>query len=174
MGCPDYVTSAARTLAVRAGENGAAGTVQAPAGGAARLREHDSGAGRASQRWKHTSSLPLASLRSAPQCGRLHAWNILQEWNLSHLADDAGLLISEMLTNAVNATRDPICLRLLADHLQLIIEVWDCAPANPKPRIADSEDEGGRGCAVMQATANRWGYQRVSDRQKVVWAELLV
>jgi len=166
-------TCATQTAAVRLPMTGAASTVRGPAGPLAGLPEPDSGAGRASQRWEHTSSLPLAALRSAPQCGRLHAWNILQEWNLSHLADDAGLLISEMLTNAVNATRDPIYLRLLADHMQLIIEVWDRAPTDPKPRMAESEDESGRGFAVIEATANRWGYQRVSDTQKVVWAELL-
>jgi anti-sigma regulatory factor (Ser/Thr protein kinase) len=176
MSCPDGMPSATRTLVTcvpRAGENGAAGTVRAPAGGAVRLREHDSGAGRAFQRWPHTTALALAPLATAPACGRLHARHILHEWLLGHLADDAGLLISEMLTNAISAFRDPVCLRLLADREQLIIEVWDSAPDNPQPRIADYADESGRGMAVIEAIAHRWGVQRISDSKKLVWAELL-
>jgi anti-sigma regulatory factor (Ser/Thr protein kinase) len=98
---------------------------------------------------------------------------VLREWQLGHLADDAGLLASEMLTNAVAASRDPVCLRLLADREQLIVEVWDSAPDDPQPRVADYADEGGRGFAVIQAIAHRWGFQRVSDSRKLVWAELL-
>jgi anti-sigma regulatory factor (Ser/Thr protein kinase) len=176
MSCPDYVASAARTSSVRVprtGENGAGSTVQAPAGGAARLPEHDSGAARAYQRWPYSTALVLASQPTAPPCGRLHAWHILHEWKLDRLADDAALLISEMLTNAVKASCDPVCLRLLADREQLIIEVWDSAPGNPQPRIADYTDEGGRGFAVIEAVAHRWGFQRVSDSRKLVWAELL-
>jgi anti-sigma regulatory factor (Ser/Thr protein kinase) len=170
------MTSATRTPVVRvprAGENGAASTVRAPAGGAARVSEHDSGAGRAFHRWQYTTALVLAPLPSAPACGRLHARHILHEWRLGHLVDEAGLLISEMLTNAANASRDPVCLRMLADREQLIIEVWDSAPGDPRPRIADYADESGRGFAVIEAIAHRWGFQRVSDSRKLVWAELL-
>jgi anti-sigma regulatory factor (Ser/Thr protein kinase) len=78
-----------------------------------------------------------------------------------------------MLTNAISASRDPVCLRLLADREQLIIEVWDSAPDNPQPRIADYADESGRGMAVIEAIAHRWGVQRISDSKKLVWAELL-
>jgi anti-sigma regulatory factor (Ser/Thr protein kinase) len=136
--------------------------------------EHESGTGLASHNWPRASTLPLAALETAPGCGRGHARNLLREWGLSHFADDAALLVSELLTNAVAAGQagDPVCLRLLADHDQLIIEAWDRAPGLPRPRQASDGDEGGRGLAVIEAVATRWGHQRASSGWKVIWAEL--
>jgi anti-sigma regulatory factor (Ser/Thr protein kinase) len=138
-----------------------------------RAAEPDSGAGTAIHRWAHVSSLPLAALETAPGCGRGHARNVLREWNLSHLADDAVLLISELLTNAVRQPGNSVCLRLLADREQLIIEAWDQSPDAPQPRRASDGDQSGRGLAVVQGLAHRWGSQRINPGWKVVWAELL-
>jgi anti-sigma regulatory factor (Ser/Thr protein kinase) len=126
--------------------------------------------------WPHVSILELAALPTAVPRGRLHAKQVLWEWQLSHLANDAELLVSEALSNAVRASwqsGDTIALRLLANRERLLIEVWDHNPADPEPRQADDESESGRGLTVIQAIANRWGYQHVSATLKVVWAELL-
>jgi len=66
-----------------------------------------------------TSFLELAPLPTAVPCARLHALHILHEWGLRHLADDATLIVSELMTNAADASvllpdRPPIALRLLA------------------------------------------------------------
>lgn len=127
-------------------------------------------------RWPLQSRLELGALPGAGPCARLHARQVLWEWHLSHLTYDAELLVSELLANAVKASRqtgDAICLRLLADHERLLIEVWDHNPADPQPRQADYDSESGRGFMVIQAIAHRWGYQHVSATLKVVWAELL-
>jgi len=159
--------------------SGGAGTVRAPgatapAPGAA---ERGSGVGPAIKEWPLVSSLDLAPLEGAPACGRGHTRNVLRDWGLAELADDAELLVSELLTNALKAsvrTGEPILLRLLGDSGQLLIEVYDHSPMDPATRPVSGESESGRGFMVVQALANSWGFHRFHRRLKVVWAELLV
>jgi anti-sigma regulatory factor (Ser/Thr protein kinase) len=136
--------------------------------------EQGSGAGTAFHR---ESCLKLAPLPTAASCARLHAVHILHEWGLRHLADDAALVVSELITNAADASvvvpaHPAIALRLLATGTSLMIEVWDQSPLDLKPRDADADDECGRGLTVVAALSTRWGWERTGYRRKVVWAEL--
>jgi anti-sigma regulatory factor (Ser/Thr protein kinase) len=99
---------------------------------------------------------------------------MLSEWRLGYLAADAALLVTELMTNAVQASKrsgTPVCLRLLADRDQVVIEVWDRNPGKPERRLASYEDEHGRGLSVIQALSYQWGCY-FSGGWKVVWAEL--
>ena len=123
------------------------------------------------------SFLALAPLPGAIPCARLHAVAVLHEWGLRALAEDAALIVSELITNAADASvllpdRPPVTLRLLASEKSLIIEAWDHSPLDLEPRQADSGDECGRGLAVVAALSTRWGCERTGHRRKVVWAEL--
>jgi anti-sigma regulatory factor (Ser/Thr protein kinase) len=127
--------------------------------------------------WPQCSFLELAALPTVVPCGRLHTRQVLWEWKLDHLADDAETLVSELLTNAVRASWSPagpglVALRLLANHERLVIEVWDQNPDHPQPRQADHQSESGRGFVVIEALSHRWGFRRVSPSFKVVWCEL--
>jgi anti-sigma regulatory factor (Ser/Thr protein kinase) len=138
-----------------------------------RLR-HSSGAGTAVNR---TSYLELAPLPTAIPCARLHAVHVLHEWGLRALTDDAALIVSELMTNAADAStvlpeRPPIALRLLASEKSLIIEAWDHSPHDLEPRAADADAECGRGLTVVAALSDRWGSKRTGHGRKVVWAEL--
>jgi anti-sigma regulatory factor (Ser/Thr protein kinase) len=161
--------------------NGGTGAVSASRGGAsdAISTEHSSGAGPVSNTWPLVSSLELAALPTAVACARLHARLVLGEWKLDHLVGDAMTLVSELLTNAVRATRSAgtgglVFLRLLADGWQLLIEVWDQSPDDPKPQAVGHDAEHGRGFMVIETISNRWGYYRVNANLKVVWCELVV
>jgi anti-sigma regulatory factor (Ser/Thr protein kinase) len=104
---------------------------------------------------------------------------VLWEWKLNTFADDAEVLASELLTNAVKASWSPdgvglLSLRLLASQSQLIIEVWDQNPDDPRPQRAELDDEHGRGFMVIDALSSRWGYRRFSANLKFVWCELVV
>ena len=49
-------------------------------------------------------------------CARLHAVHVLRDWNLSDLADDTAVVVSELVANAVTASaippdRPPVSLR---------------------------------------------------------------
>jgi anti-sigma regulatory factor (Ser/Thr protein kinase) len=102
---------------------------------------------------------------------------VLNEWGLGHLTDDAAMIVSELMTNAADASvvlpeRPPIALRLLATETSLVIEVWDRSPLDVEQREADPRDECGRGLTVVAALSERWGWKRTGYRRKVVWAEL--
>lgn len=45
-------------------------------------------------------------------------------------------------------------------------------PRDLEPRVADEEDECGRGLTVVAALSDRWGHERTGHNRKVVWAEL--
>src|SRR5579872_4312394 len=123
------------------------------------------------------SALELAPLPGAIPCARLHAVHVLHEWGLRELADDAALIVSELMTNAADASvalpeRPPITLRLTVTGKSLVIEVWDQSPLDLEPREAAAGAECGRGLTVVAALSNRWGCERTGYRRKVVWAEL--
>ena len=131
------------------------------------------------QSWPHTSTLELAALPTAVACGRLHTRHLLREWQLDSLAEDAAILVSELLTNAVIASRSLqrpsfVTLRLLASREHVVIEVWDQNPHDPRSSRADDDAEHGRGFMVIDALSSRWGYRRVSASLKVVWCELVI
>jgi anti-sigma regulatory factor (Ser/Thr protein kinase) len=135
----------------------------------------NSGAGTAYQ-----SSLEFLPLPTAIPCARLHTRNLLAEWHLSDIAVDGELIVSELMTNALQASRPDlatIALRLRADSRFLLIEVWDRSPDDPDPAMSvmDSEDsEHGRGLTIVKAFSHRWGFYRTSAYMKVVWAELVI
>lgn len=55
--------------------------------------------------WPLADRLDLGALPSAIPCARLHTRAILAEWGLTHLNHTAELVISELATNALQATR---------------------------------------------------------------------
>jgi anti-sigma regulatory factor (Ser/Thr protein kinase) len=124
-----------------------------------------------------STALEFAPLPTAVPCGRLHTVHVLHEWGLRALAEDAALIVSELMTNALDASnilpeRPPITLRLLADEKSLLIEAWDHSPLDLERRQADADAECGRGLTVVAALSERWGWERTEYRRKVVWAEL--
>jgi anti-sigma regulatory factor (Ser/Thr protein kinase) len=124
-----------------------------------------------------SSVLEFAPLPTAVPCARLHAVHVLHEWGLRDLAEDAALMVSELITNAIEASallpeRPPVSLRLLLTGRSLVIEVWDHSPLDLEPREADADDECGRGLTVVAALSDRWGWERTGHHRKVVWAEL--
>jgi anti-sigma regulatory factor (Ser/Thr protein kinase) len=126
---------------------------------------------------RRVSALEFAPLPGAVPCARLHAVHVLHEWGLRALADDAALIVSELMTNALDASavlpeRPPITLRLLAGEKSLLIEAWDHSPRDLEPTEPDADAECGRGLTVVAALSDNWGWERTGPRRKVVWAEL--
>ena len=131
--------------------------------------------------WPLRSFLELGALPSAVPCARLHARQLLWEWGLhTVLGDSAELLVSEIVTNAIQVTQAdmhsaPVRLWLLADRARLLILVWD-ASALPPVRVSSSVDvENGRGLLLVQTISARWGWHFLPDKGgKVVWALTVV
>ncbi|HEV7204087.1 MAG TPA: ATP-binding protein [Jatrophihabitans sp.] len=86
---------------------------------------------------------------------------------------DAEIIVSELLTNAINAWCDSTELRLSARDDLVRIEVHDDAGGEPRQRRPDHDDQHGRGLMIVSALAHEWGFERYG-RGKRVWAELFV
>jgi anti-sigma regulatory factor (Ser/Thr protein kinase) len=76
--------------------------------------------------WPLRSSLELGALSTAVPCACLHVRHVLWEWGLNSLAESAELVVSELVTNAVDAAGPPgrtVSLNLAADATRVLIEV---------------------------------------------------
>ena len=56
--------------------------------------------------WALRSFLELGTLPGAVPCARLHARLVLREWELTVLSEDIELLVSELVTNGLQASRN--------------------------------------------------------------------
>jgi len=136
-------------------------------------------------RWAVQSVLIIAALPTATPCARLHARNIACEWGLGELASTIELVVSELVTNAVRASLGPdgrphysaehglacVHLRLSTDGLAPLVGVWDENARLPEPAEPGLADESGRGLMLVDALAERWGWELSSSgRGKIVWA----
>ncbi len=129
------------------------------------------------QRWHLLSHLELGAPPGAVACARLHARQVLWEWGLSAIAENAELLVSELVTNATEASQSadrilPVGLWLSSDQSRLLILVQDTCRYPPEPTGgAAADDERGRGLLIVDAISTRWGWETDEDsRGKVVWA----
>ena len=131
-------------------------------------------------RWPLRSFLELGALPSAVPCARLHTRHLLWEWRLTALSDIAELLVSEIVTNAIQVTQEdmdsaPVRLWLLADRARLLILVWDASPLPPVRVSTSANAENGRGLLLVETISARWGWHFPPDMGgKVVWAQTVM
>ncbi|HYN57241.1 MAG TPA: ATP-binding protein [Motilibacterales bacterium] len=110
----------------------------------------------------------------APREARIAIARFLSKAQLSQLTDDAQLLASELVTNAVKHASGPIDVRAYVRDGFLRLEVGDSSVDRcPEPRCASAEDEGGRGMELVDKLSARWGW-RARGHVKVVWLDLAV
>jgi anti-sigma regulatory factor (Ser/Thr protein kinase) len=131
--------------------------------------------------WPLRTHLELAALDTAPGSARAHVSAVLREWQAdADTADVAALVVSELLTNAVQSTQrhhlhDPVRLWMLGDRTSLLFLVWDAT--DPAPVLAPAtpgKDEHGRGLEIVNALGQRWAWYYPDEQPygKVTWALL--
>ena len=91
-------------------------------------------------------------------------------WRREDLTE-AYVAVTELVNNAVVHAATPITVEVSVRGDELHIAVRDRSPEPPKPRAAAPTAYGGRGLALLDALATRWGWQPREDG-KVVWAVL--
>lgn len=89
------------------------------------------------------------------------------------LADDATLLVSELVTNAVLHGRPDVTMGVELIGRRLRVEVADCSAELPVLQADSTVALGGRGVALVDAYADRWGVESRAPEGKTVWFELL-
>jgi anti-sigma regulatory factor (Ser/Thr protein kinase) len=126
--------------------------------------------------WLLGDFIEFGALVTAVPCARLHTRQVLWEWGLTQLTEDAELIVSELMTNAVFASESmettfPVRLWLLSDKEHVAILVWDANPRPPVNLDPDVDAEWGRGLLLVAASSKRWGSYPAPDiGGKVVWA----
>jgi anti-sigma regulatory factor (Ser/Thr protein kinase) len=127
-------------------------------------------------RWPLRADLELGALPTAPGCARAWTRQIAWEWRLSHLASSAELIVSELVTNAVQASRAvrqaAVRIWLVSDRAQVVVLVRDASPQPPARTDPGEDDENGRGLLLVEALSERWGHFGYAGGGKVVWAVL--
>ena len=131
--------------------------------------------------------LELVAHPRAAYLAREHVRRVLLSWGCEHLADNAQLVVSELVSNALTATghdvvapaNDVTCAA--ADHIwidlykgsaSMVLEVWDASPESPRIRTPAPDEEGGRGLPLVDALSRRWGYRWPASGGKIVWCVL--
>lgn len=137
----------------------------------------------------YVSSLRLAAVSTAAGVARMFVRYHLAHLGLSAHIADGELVVSELVTNAVEATgiaepavklHDIQAEHLVAVQLRVVdtglfIEVWDRSSLEEPVRKDVGEDaEDGRGLVLVEALARRWGVAHPPAGGKVVWAHLAI
>ncbi|WP_322975432.1 ATP-binding protein [Actinacidiphila bryophytorum] len=120
-------------------------------------------------RWRRDPSIVV-------RVRRLLVWH-LDAWDMKGLADVAELVVSELVTNAVQHAHGPedALVETRFERLpggDLRIEVHDANENKPELRQLSPDAESGRGLALVDAlTSGRWGASGREGVGKLLWAE---
>ena len=88
------------------------------------------------------------------------------------VVEDAVLLTSELVTNAVRHAESTVRVVVAVDDRFVRVEVHDDSDLLPVVGPARSTAMGGRGMPMVDVLARRWGVTPAADGGKAVWFEL--
>ncbi|WP_331719617.1 ATP-binding protein [Streptomyces virginiae] len=111
---------------------------------------------------------------TAPARARRDVTLCLRTWGLDALVDDARLIVSELVANAVQHThtrRIGVSVTRHSDHVRIVVTDTSRTLPAPATHTPDDEAESGRGLQLVDQFATRWGSKRFRTG-KQVWAEL--
>ena len=91
--------------------------------------------------------------------------------DLQVAVDDVALVVSELATNCVRADGHRFVLGVEGHHARVSVATTDSAPGLPERRDADPLAATGRGLAIVEGLATRWGVAP-GEHEKTVWADL--
>ncbi|MEW1865044.1 ATP-binding protein [Streptomyces sp. NBC_00669] len=125
----------------------------------------------------HQDVFRLPALSASVAAARARIRARLREWGAdAELRDDAGLVVTELFTNAVRHTDSEKITCALHDVGSAVrLEVTDQGrgEGDPMPCAATADEEGGRGLLLVSVLAAAWGSDPAADGMgRVVWAEL--
>lgn len=96
----------------------------------------------------------------------------------TEILDDITLIVSELVSNAVQHGKPDIVLRMQVVPLAVDVSVLDHGPGVPPGRVvvADTAAISGRGLSIVERLASDWGVDELGGEfvGKSVWARLNV
>jgi anti-sigma regulatory factor (Ser/Thr protein kinase) len=123
----------------------------------------------------YTTSCPLPFQADSVKTARDVTRNTLRRWGLHELSDDAALVVSELVTNAVRYAmyaggRHGIELLLMRVAPHVLLAVADPSDEVPTPKEPDFISENGRGLYIVETYSQCWGWDPLARGGKAVWA----
>ena len=136
--------------------------------------------------WWETPAVITRGLSARPEearTARRFVREVLTSWGLEALADDAEMIVDELVVNAVlHGTRAGLAhpgagasvlrLCLLRRAGEVMLAVVDPGNETPMPRQPDWGGESGRGLQIVGALSHVWGWSPIAGHGKAVWAVL--
>ncbi|WP_184540815.1 ATP-binding protein [Streptosporangium becharense] len=124
------------------------------------------------------TACPLPRKADSVRTARDVTRSTLRGWGLAELSDDAALVVSELVTNAVRyalcssaqGESAPITLVLLHLSPHVLLAVTDPSDEVPTPKEPDFVSEHGRGLYIVETYSQRWGWDHLNRGGKAVWA----
>ncbi|GGU33680.1 ATP-binding protein [Lentzea flava] len=116
--------------------------------------------------------IPLPNSPTAPIMARAVVREACELWGLDRLVNDAVLVVSELVENAVRYARSESMLRVELRPSGLSIAVRDDDPTPPVLESPGPEVVGHRGLQLVNRLCVAWGCAPSSDGGKIVWAVL--
>ncbi|AZS72461.1 ATP-binding protein [Streptomyces lydicus] len=129
----------------------------------------------AAKRLPQTSRAFEAAFEPEPVCvgrARRITTAFLGLWHVrGPLADNIVLVVSELVSNAVEHGAGDVGLRVRYPDDEIRIEVTDGNPAPARMRSAGDDDVSGRGLLLVTVLARKWG---VTNDGRTTWAAFRV
>jgi anti-sigma regulatory factor (Ser/Thr protein kinase) len=138
--------------------------------------------------WWETPAVTSRALSARPEearTARRFVREMLTCWGLEALADDAEMIVDELVVNAVlhgttaGLTRPSLGAGLTVLRLcmlrragEVMLAVVDPGNETPMPRQPDWGGESGRGLQIVGALSHVWGWSPIAGHGKAVWAVL--
>ncbi|MFB7632574.1 ATP-binding protein [Streptomyces sp. NPDC056149] len=138
-------------------------------------------------RTAHPDGLAARALTADGQAAaeaRRFTHTTLSGWNLKPVVDNALLVVTELLTNALrygltkpagpprDAAPHPLWLGLLRCRDLVLCTVCDHSPDVPVLREPDHLAQSGRGLHIIDCLSSSWGWTTPTADGKAVWAAL--
>jgi anti-sigma regulatory factor (Ser/Thr protein kinase) len=123
---------------------------------------------------QHVSAGLVVVLPPCPSSARVArelVGNTLRDWRAEELCEDAALVITELVVNAIKHAQTDLELRMVHIDGGVRIEVRDGSTSLPTRRDATDVAENGRGLRLVDALAARYGVEP-EQTGKRVWVEL--
>jgi uncharacterized protein YoaH (UPF0181 family) len=118
-----------------------------------------------------TSSNVFIPVAEAVPAARHFTLDTLTKWQLSRIANETALIVTELATNAVVHANSAFRVIMFRSPAGLRLAVEDADRSSPQPRRAGRRDVTGRGMNLVATIAEQWGCD-VSAAGKTVWAEI--
>jgi anti-sigma regulatory factor (Ser/Thr protein kinase) len=124
------------------------------------------------------TTCPLRPQADSVKTARDITRTTFSRWGFPELGDDAALVVSELVTNAVRyacysmrgVKEHPITLMLLRLSPHVLLAVSDPSDEVPALREPDYVSEHGRGLHIVETYSKCWGWDALDEGGKAVWA----